>query len=81
VNALDQNVGQCGEVARRLDGGVGVAVRSRPVVVARPQNDVANLAASLPQCDVVPGPLRSGVLLRMVTTALLHKQETQSAAC
>ena len=80
VNALDQSDGKCGEVARSLDNSADVA-RSRPVVVVQPPSGAADLAASLPHCDVVPGPLRSGVLVRVVTKAATPQgQEAPSTA-
>jgi hypothetical protein len=69
VHALDQNDGKCGEVARRLDSAADVAAHRRPVVVVTPPTAVAEVAATLPHCDVVPGPLRTPVLLRVVSQA------------
>lgn len=69
VHALDQSDEQCGEVSRHLDNLGEVPADSRPVVVMTPPTAVAELAAALPHCDVVPGPLRSRVLLRLVTRA------------
>jgi hypothetical protein len=58
VNALDQSDGKIGEVARHLDKSAS----PKPVVVVTPRTSVAEFAALLPHCEVVPGPLSSKTL-------------------
>jgi len=69
VNTLDQGDWKCAEVARHLDRSADVVSHSRPVVAVAPPSAAPELAASLPHCDVVPGPLRSRVLLHQVAQA------------
>lgn len=69
VNALDRTDGKSAEVARRLDASTDGRSPSRPVVVVTTRNALAEVAASLPHCDVVPGPLRSEMLLRVAPRA------------
>jgi hypothetical protein len=80
VNALDQNDESCADVARHLDGRPDVAVHSRQVVVVAQRRGVGELAESLSHCDVVPGPLRSEMLVERVTQAtppLMEDASTQ----
>jgi hypothetical protein len=82
VHALDHSDGQCVEVTRHLDSLEDVATQSKPVVVVTPTTAVPEAAGSLPHCDVVPGPLRSRVLLRLVTQATPpHRQEAKCSSC
>ncbi len=63
VNALDQSDGKLGEVARQLDR----TASPKPVVVVTQRRSVAEFAALLPHCEVVPGPLSSKTLQRSIS--------------
>jgi hypothetical protein len=67
VNALDQRDGKSAEVARHLESSAQDASHVRPVVFVTPRSAVAELATSLPHCDVVSGPLHSEAILHVVT--------------
>lgn len=67
VNALDQDDGNCAEVARQLESVAGARRSPTPVVVVAPRCRTAEFRESLPHCEVVPGPLRSKVLLHSVS--------------
>ena len=69
VNGLDQDDGNCAEVARQLERVAGARTSPTPVVVVVPTRRAAEFRASLPHCEVVPGPLRSKVLLHSVSRA------------
>lgn len=67
VSALDQSDPICREVVRTLDRNTKDPTRlSKPVAVVSQRSTVPELAASLSACDVVPGPLTSKMLLRLV---------------
>ena len=65
VSALDQSDGRCAEVAHHLDSAAG-PLGTKPVVVVTPRRAAEEVAAALPHCDVVPGPLSSTTVLRSV---------------
>ena len=69
VNELDQDDGNCAEVARQLESMADARTSPTPVVVVVPRCREAEFKASLPHCEVVPGPLRSKVLLHSVSRA------------
>jgi hypothetical protein len=77
VSALDHRDGKLGEVARHLDR----TASPRPVLVVTPRSSLAEFAALLPHCDVVPGPVSSKTLRRSISRVKPHReQEAASAA-
>lgn len=81
VSALDQNDGTCAEVARHLDSAAGHP-GSTPVVVVVTPRSAEEVAATLPHCDVVSGPLSSKTVLRSVVgVAPPSEPEVPAAVC
>jgi mRNA-degrading endonuclease toxin of MazEF toxin-antitoxin module len=80
VSALDQSDGTCAEVAQYLDRDAREPAGRRPVVVVTPRRTVDELAAALPHCSVVPGPLSSNVLLDSVSGVTTDNVERVSTA-